>query len=362
MIAIVSPYSWAHPGGVNNHVEGLAGQLLAGGHRVTIIAPDEGAVPEGADFATAGRSVPIPANGSTARLALFGGVARRVAEALCSGAFDIVHVHEPVVPFVSTSAIAAARCRLVATFHAASEGGSAAYWLGEKAYGNYVRRIDARIAVSEPARALANRYLPGDYTIVPNGVDLSRFAPVDGSQSTHAPQVLFVGRSEKRKGLSVLLEAFPGVCESVPGVTLKAIGSGLDAGEIKGRVPPGLRDRVEVLGFVSNEELPAHYAAADVFCAPALGGESFGIVLIESMACGTPVVASDIPGYSAVIGQAGGGVLFANGDAAACARELSGLLNDPQRRQSLREKGLEGVGAFAWEKVARQVEDIYSAT
>lgn len=360
-IAIVSPYSWAHPGGVNNHIEGLARSLLTRGHGVTIIAPDEGPVPEGASFATAGASVPVPANGSVARLALRPSVGARVSEILCAGPYDVVHVHEPLVPLVSTTAVAAARCPLVATFHAAREGRSAAYLLGGKVFGRGVDRIDARIAVSEPARSLASRYLPGEYRIVPNGVNLSRFSPARAPGGRNASEILFVGRAEKRKGLKVLLEAFPAVCERVPGARIKAIGSGLDPSEVRAGLPPSLRDRIEVPGFVSNEELAGHYAAAEVFCAPALGGESFGIVLAEAMACGTPVVASDIAGYAAVVRETGGGVLFSSGCARDCARALVELLIDPDRRRKLGAAGLAGVGGFSWEKVSSRIEETYEA-
>jgi phosphatidylinositol alpha-mannosyltransferase len=360
-VAIVSPYSWAHPGGVNNHIEGLAGQLLKRGHDVTIVAPDEGRQVDGASFESAGRSVPVPANGSIARLALAPGTGRRVRKLVAGGGYDVVHVHEPMVPMVSTSAVTAAPRRVVGTFHAAGEGGSFTYFLGKTLMGRVPRRLDFRIAVSEPARLLASRYLPGEYEIVPNGVDVSRFAPsCSEGGATRAPEILFVGRNERRKGLGLLLEAFPMVCDSVPGCRLKVIGSGFTEAGVKAALPVDAGERVEVLGFVGNEELPAHYAWADVFCAPALGGESFGVVLIESMASGTPVVASDIPGYSAVVKQAGGGILFRSGEAQDLARALVEVLRDEVLRGRLRERGLEGVRQFSWERLVPRLESIYS--
>jgi len=350
-VALVSPYSWSHPGGVNNHIGGLGSELLGRGHEITIIAPGTGSTPEGIAFVSAGRPVPVPANGSVARLALSPAVYRRMRRALAGG-FDVVHVHEPLVPMVSLCAVATATCAVVGTFHAAAES-SALYSLAKVALPRAHSRLDARIAVSEPARELASKYFPGEYEIIPNGVDLSRFSPAAEPPERlegEGPIVLFVGRGERRKGLDVLLRAFGEVRAKVPGCRLVVIGEGHE------RRGGGA---VSCLGYVKNEELPGYYASADVFCAPALGGESFGIVLAESMASGTPVVASGIPGYSAVIGQAGGGVLFEAGDSEALAGALVELLNDPVRREELTRLGLEGVKAFSWESLTTRVEEVY---
>lgn len=360
-VAIASPYSWAHPGGVNTHVEGLARQLVGRGHDVTIIAPDEGTEVQGVGFLSAGKSVPVPANGSIARLALLPGTSGRVKKALASGGYDVVHVHEPLVPSVSTAAVLGSQCRVVGTFHAAGEGGSLAYWLGKNLLGRVANRLDSRIAVSEPARALASRYLRGDYEIVPNGVEVARFKDAGAAADTSdGSEILFVGRNEPRKGLAVLLEAFPLVCESLDDCRLKVIGSGFTFGSVSASLPSDLHNRLEVLGFVGNDELPSHYAGARVFCAPALGGESFGIVLVEAMASGTPVVTSDIPGYSAVIQQARGGMVFKSGDARDLARVLVEVLSDDALREDLRQKGLAGVDQFSWEVLAPRIERIYA--
>lgn len=359
-VALVSPYSWAYPGGVNNHISGLAGRLTARGHSVTILAPEAaGRFAEGR-LVDAGRSVPVPANGSVARLALAPGTSGRVRRAIGRGRFDVVHVHEPMVPMVSLAAVRAADCRVVATFHSAGDGPSVLYRLAAALIPGVPGGLDIRIAVSEAARQQAARYLPGDYLVVPNGVDVGKFsgAPRTG-RGDGAPELLFVGRNEPRKGLSVLLDAFPEVCRRVPGARLKIIGSGITRASIAEAVAPPLRDRVTVLGFVANEELPGHYAAADVFCAPALGGESFGIVLVEAMAAGTPVVASDIPGYRAVVEQAGGGVLFRAGNSSDLAGKLAALLADAGRREMLAEEASRGVGRFSWEAVTPRIESVY---
>ncbi len=362
-IAIVSPYSWAHPGGVNNHVEGLSSELARRGHSVTIVAPDSGQAPAGTTFVSAGRSFPVPANGSIARLSLLPGAGRRLKGMLASGDFEVVHVHEPLVPFVSTSAVMGAPGRVVGTFHAADEGRSIFYASARALFGRVHARLDYLIAVSEPARATASRYFPGDYEIIPNGFDAGRFAPGaprPAGLPVGGPVILFVGRNEPRKGLSILLDAFSTVARQVGGCHLVVAGAGFDAGRVKRGVAPELRDRVTVTGFVSNDELPAYYAAADIFCAPALGGESFGIVLLESIASGTPVVASDIPGYRAVVEQAGGGMLFKAGDAASLAGALVELLGDERKRLKLAGAGLENVEGFSWKRLAVRVESAYS--
>lgn len=362
-VAIVSPYSWAHPGGVNNHVEGLSAELAGRGHRVTVVAPDSGAAPADVEFVSAGRSVPVPANGSTARLALSVGARARVTRVMSRGDFDVVHVHEPLVPFVSTSAVRHARCRVVGTFHAAGEGLNLAYSAARVLSRGVHGRLDRLVAVSAEARALASRYFPGEYQVIPNGVDLTRFSPERPRPAGFpgsGPVVLFVGRNEPRKGADVLLRAFPEVARAVPGCMFVIAGGGFDREKVLRGLDDGLRDRVVIAGRVSNEELPGYYSSADVCCAPALGGESFGIVLLESLACGTPVVASDIPGYSAVVRQAGGGVLFAPGDVAGLARELESLLADDGRRRELSLQGLDGVTGFSWEMLASRLEDVYS--
>lgn len=363
-IAVVSPYSWAHPGGVNNHVEGLSRELARRGHDVTVLAPDTGARAGGTSFVSAGHSIPVPVNGSIAHLALLPGAGSRLKKVLGDGAFDVVHVHEPMVPFVSTSAVMGAPKRVVGTFHAAGEGRSLPYGLARAFFGKVHARIDCLIAVSEPARILASRYFPGDYRVIPNGVDLARFAPGGRRPRTfpggEGPVVLFVGRNEPRKGIGVLLEAFAAVARAVPDCRLVVVGAGFEEEKVKRSVPDGLRDRVVVVGFVGNAELPAYYSAADVFCAPALGGESFGVVLIEASASGTAVVASDIPGYSAVIEQTGGGVLFKNGDAENLAVSLVDLLGDNAKRRGLAASGLERVKEFSWERLVERLEAAYS--
>jgi phosphatidylinositol alpha-mannosyltransferase len=360
---MVSPYSWAHPGGVNSHVRGVAAEMMRRGHTVTIVAPDGGEDVPGARFESAGRSAPVPANSSVAWLALVPGTGAKVRRTLQGGAFDVVHVHEPLVPLVSTSAVRASDCRVVGTFHAAGEGRALVYRLANIFYSDVHRRLDHLIAVSESARSLASSYFPGDYELIPNGIDIDRFkvAAVRKEERWRAsgPVVLFVGRNEKRKGLAVLLRAVPILMEEVPDCRLVLVGEGLKEAVVLRGFDASLRGQISVVGYVGNEELPAYYGAADIFCAPALGGESFGIVLLEAMACGTPVVASDIQGYRDVLEQTGGGRLFGAGDAESLARALAMLLKDDGLRGELSRKGRAEAEKFSWRIIGDRLEACY---
>jgi len=361
-VAMVSPYSWAHPGGVNSHVRGLASEMMRRGHSVTIIAPDGGAEVPGAVLKSAGHSMPFPANRSVAWLALTPGTGAKVRRAISEGTFDIVHIHEPLVPLVSTAAVQASGCRVVGTFHAAGDGRALAYGLARVLYRDVHRRLDYLIAVSESARSLVSNHFPGEYELIPNGIDLEKFSrardrPEDLPPAE--PVILFVGRNEKRKGLSVLLKALPILAREVPGCRLALVGEGLEGRTVLRGLDGPMRERVSAIGYVSDEELPAYYGAADVFCAPALGGESFGVVLLEAMACGTAVVASDIPGYRDVLDRAGGGRLFKTGDPEDLAAALTMLLKDDGLRGELSRKGLEGVREFSWRNIGDRLEECY---
>lgn len=361
-IAMVSPYSWAHPGGVNNHITGLASQMSKRGHSVSVVAPDHGEAPEGARLVSAGRSIPVLANGSVSRLALLPGAGKRVKREIGRGDYDVVHVHEPLVPLVSTSAVTGARSRVVGTFHAAAEGRSLTYLLGRFLFGRVDRRLDSRIAVSKSAESVASRYFPGDYHLVPNGVDLNLFSPKHQRPEEFpegVPVVLFVGRDEPRKGLSVLLEAFERLSHEVPECHLVLVGPRLNEKRLTGKLSPAVASRIKASGFVSNRELAGFYRAADVFCAPALGGESFGVVLIEAMACGTPVVASDIPGYRDVLESTGGGLLFERASVEGLSEALKRVLNDARLRERLTSRALAGVTRFSWDNLAERIESIY---
>jgi len=332
------------------------------GHSVTVFAPDTGDVPEGARFISAGSSVPIPANRSIARICLSPRVLSSAKRILLGGGFDVVHVHEPFVPLVSVAAVLYASTRTVGTFHASAEGGLALYRLVQAFLKGVRGRIDCCTAVSQAAKELVSRYFPGKYEIVPNGVDTTFFKPVekrpDSFPVKNCPLILFVGRGEPRKGLQVLLESFRKLLGDIPSCKLVIVGEGHSKEKyISTYSLP--KDSLFVPGFLPDEEMRVFYSLADVFCAPALGGESFGLVLLEAMACGTPVVVSDIPGYREVVDATGGGILFKKGDAESLYHALIDVLTDEKLRVELGRRGLEGAQGFSWSSIADRVEKIY---
>ncbi|MGH9266641.1 MAG: glycosyltransferase family 4 protein, partial [Acidimicrobiales bacterium] len=332
-VGIVSPYDWSHPGGVRSHILGLQGALGRRGIRAEVIAP---ASRREADIWSVGRTVGIPANGSRARICLSPSARRRLRERLLMGDLDLLHLHEPAVPSVSLLALTVTQLPVAATFHAAARR-STAYWLARPLLGHLFARIGQRMAVSEEARALVARYLPGEYRIVPNGVDFPRFAGAepDPELLDHKPFVLFVGRPEPRKGFEVVRRAVEALR---PKMKLRLVAAGLPASAGPDWVVP--------LGMVSHDRLPAIYAAADVFCAPNLRGESFGIVLLEAMAAGAPVVASDLPGFREAAGPAA--LFFPPADHRALADRLEELLGDPARAGKLSRLGRRRAEAYDW--------------
>ncbi len=322
-VALLCPYSLSRPGGVQGQVLGLAAALARAGHDAVVLAPVDGdgpllgIAPEA--LVRLGRSVGLPANGSVAPVALGPRAAWRAVRSVRRGGFDVLHLHEPLAPGPGYACLVACGLPKVGTFHRA--GASTAYRLLGPLARAAAGRLAARCAVSAEAQATARGALGGSYDIIGNGVDLERFAsavprPVSG------PTVLFVGRHEKRKGLEVLLEAAARVGPDTP-MTIWVAGEGPDTGRLRRRYPPG--DRLTWLGRVDDEELASRLAGAHVLCAPSLGGESFGVVLLEAMAARTAVVASDLPGYRAVVGDHG--VLVAPGDVASLARALVAVVD-----------------------------------
>ncbi len=366
-IGIVSPYSWTFPGGVNEHVRVLAERLRERGHSVAVLAPldaDEGpASMEPGGFVSLGRTVPVPANRSTAHLSLYPAGLLKARRGARAGGFDLLHLHEPLIPGSSLAALTGARVPVVATFHAFREGGSRGYALAGPLLRRLARRIDERIAVSEAARSFAGRYFPGDYRIVPNGYDERLFRPGGPARAPWEgggePLLLFVGREEPRKGLPVLLEALPRVLEAHPGARLEIAGAEAVSGSLLKALPPAARSRVACLGRLSGEELAEAYRRAWLMAAPSLGQESFGIILAEAMGSGAPVICSDIEGYRAAAGEAAS--LVRPGDAAALASGIIDLLGDPGKLFRRREAGLARAARYAWGRVVEEVEAVYFA-
>ncbi|MEV5559006.1 glycosyltransferase family 4 protein [Nonomuraea wenchangensis] len=359
-VGIVCPYSWDMPGGVKQHIDDLTQALAAQGHDVSVIAPaaDDDELPP---YVTgAGRAVPVPYNGSVARMSFGFLSAARVRRWVRTGEFDVLHIHEPLIPSLGVLACWAAKGPIVATFHA-SFSRSRAIAVAEPLLRSALEKLTGRIAVSDAARKSLVEQFGGDAVLIPNGVTVDRYAraePLEG-WGPDGRTIGFLGRmDEERKGLPILLEAFAALAADRPEVKLLVAGPG-DEKDVYERLPARFHDRVTVLGMVSEADKIRAYHSVDVFCAPNTRGESFGIVLAEAMASGATVLASDIPAFRKVLGDGQAGALFANGDSASLAREAGALLDAPERRAKLAEEALVAVRKYDWSTVARDVVRVY---
>ncbi len=359
-IGMVCPYSWDVPGGVQVHIRDLAEEFISRGHDVSVLAPGDDDAAMEPYVVSAGRAVPVPYNGSIARLT-FGPVsASRVRRWLADGKFDVVHVHEPASPSLGLLTLWWAEVPVVATFHQAnarSRAMSAAYGILQSAF----EKISARIAVSEEARRLLVEHLGGDPVLIPNGLHVDRFAAAKPRPEWQSPggTLSFLGRlDEPRKGLPVLLKAWPQIFAARPGVRLLIAGRG-DIDEARRKIPPECRDAVTFLGGVSDEDKAAMLASSDIYVAPHTGGESFGIVLAEAMAAGAPVLASELGAFRALLDGGRLGALVPVGDADALAAEAIALLEDPQRRAAMRAAASVGVRRYDWSNVAEEIFAVY---
>jgi phosphatidyl-myo-inositol alpha-mannosyltransferase len=359
-IGIACPYSWDVPGGVQQHIRDLAEALIELGHEVSVIAPADEDRPLPPYVVPAGKAMPVPYNGSVARLAFGPLSANRVRRWLRDGAFDVLHVHEPAVPSLSLLACWVASGPIVATVHTAMRKSR---WLlaSQPVLRSALEKIDGRIAVSEAARSTFVEHLGGDAVLIPNGVATRRYRhgePFDGWPGDGGA-IGFLGRMEEpRKGLAILLEAFELLAADRPGLRLLIAGNG-DIDEQRERLPEELRDRAVFLGEVSEEDKVRLLHSVDVFCSPNTGGESFGIVTAEAMAAGVPIVASDIPAFRDVLRDGRAGELFAAGDADDLAKAAGRLLDDPARRAELSVAALDAVADYDWGIVAGNVVSVY---
>jgi phosphatidyl-myo-inositol alpha-mannosyltransferase len=359
-VGLVCPYSLEVPGGVQNHVRDLAETLIGWGHDTSVLAPadDDAVLP--AYVVPAGRAVPVPFNGSVARL-VFGPVsASRVRRWIREGDFDLLHIHEPASPSVSLLALWAATGPIVATFHAANPR-SRAMSAASAILRPLMEKISARIAVSEEARATLVQHLGGEPVIIPNGLFVDRFAGAAAEPRWRSPAgtLVFLGRlDEPRKGLPVLLEAYGRIAEERPGVRLLVAGRG-DVDAAASRLPASSRRGVTFLGPVDEPAKAALLRSADVFVAPHTGGESFGMVLVEAMAAGAAVLASDLPAFRRVLADGRSGTLFDPGDADGLAKHALALLSDDRRRRGLVEAATTEVRRYDWASVGRRILDVY---
>ncbi|GAA3614499.1 glycosyltransferase family 4 protein [Marihabitans asiaticum] len=361
-VGLVSPYSFDVPGGVQFHIRDLAEQLIDQGHEASVLAPaDEGTVLP-PYVVSAGRAVPIRYNGSVARLNFGPIAAARVGRWVSDGDFDLLHIHEPVTPSVAVLALWAATSPVVATFHTSnlrSRAMQAAYPLLRPS----LEKINGRIAVSEDARRTVTTHLGGDAVVIPNGVRTSYFGAArrrpQWCGAPGRPTIAFLGRiDEPRKGLPVLAEAMPEVLRALPGARLLVVGPG-SSEAARSRMPAEVAAATEFLGAVSEEDKAALLASADIYVAPHTGGESFGIVLVEAMAAGAPVLASDLPAFVRVLDGARAGATFRTGQAGDLATQLTGLLHDRERRDELAARGRRRAEVFDWDVVTRQVTAVY---
>ncbi|EFK98707.1 MULTISPECIES: glycosyltransferase family 4 protein [unclassified Streptomyces] len=357
-IGIVCPYSWDVPGGVQFHIRDLAEHLIRLGHEVSVLAPADDETPLPPYVVSAGRAVPVPYNGSVARLNFGILSAARVRRWIQNGRFDVIHIHEPSSPSLGLLTCWAARGPMVATFHTSnprSRAMTAAYGILQAA----LEKISARIAVSEYARRTLVEHLGGDAVVIPNGVDVSFFADAEPKPEWQGGTIGFIGRiDEPRKGLPVLMRALPRILEARPDTRLLVAGRG-DAEEALEPLPRAYRDRVEFLGMVSDEDKARFLSSVDLYVAPNTGGESFGIILVEAMSAGAPVLASDIDAFAQVLDQGAAGELFANEDAEALADAAVRLLGDPERRAELRAAATAHVRRFDWSTVGADILAVY---
>jgi len=365
-IALVSPYDFAHPGGVILHIAYLERYFTKMGHEVKVIAPASRAIPDFGDrFIPIGKPRPIPSSGSIARVTVSLWLAPKIRAVLEQEKFDVIHFHEPLMPMLCTSVLRLSQTANVGTFHAShgKPGYNFARPIGKWILRRWFRKLDGKIAVSRPAMEFASDHFPGYYNIIPNGVDVEHFSPdvapiekfKDGKLN-----LLFVSRLEKRKGLNYLLQAFKQVKEEVPNCRLIVVGPGTRLRRRYERyvARTGLKD-VVFIGFTSYDELPRYYKTADVFCAPAIGSESFGIILLEAMAMSKPIVASSIEGYASVISHGVDGLLVPPADKDQLAQALIALLNDKALRQEMGARGRIKALEHSWERIARRVFAYY---
>jgi len=360
-IGLVTPYVYPVPGGVNQHVRYLYENLRLRGHDVRILTSSHGLqrASQG-DVIRIGKGFSMPTNGSMGTITISPRYVSQVSDVLERERFDLLHFHEPFVPFLSLIVLRQSTSVNVATFHAFG-GFSPAYEFGSRVMGSYAGRLHGRIAVSAAARHFIDRFFPGDYRVIPNGVDTERFrraVPIarwqDGTKN-----LLFVGRHEPRKGLLDLLKAYRILRKTGCKCRLLVVGTGPQEREARRYVMTRKLGGVEFLGRVSDDEKAQLFKTADVYVSPATGGESFGIVLLEAMAAGTPIVCSDIHGYKGVVRRGREGILVPPRKPKAIAGGIAQLLADDDLRRSMADNGLVRAEDFSWERVTARVDDYY---
>jgi phosphatidyl-myo-inositol alpha-mannosyltransferase len=367
-IALVSPYDFASPGGVCTHISSLEKQFTRMGHEVKIIAPASKAFYTlGDKFIRIGTPRPIPVSGSIARISLSLRLESKIKEVFEREKFDICHLHEPLMPTLCTTVLRLKRTPMVGTFHAS--GGKNWYTMFSPVMKWYLdrwfRKLDARICVSQPAYNYINRFFPADYEIIPNGVDICHFS--NGTQPVQTfmdgkTNILFVGRLEKRKGFDYLLEAYRIIRQEVSDCRLIQVGPGVRLRkQYEKRIRQLKIPDVNFNGFVHYDELPAFYKSADIACFPATGWESQGIVLLEAMSTGKPVIASDIDGFTTVLTNGVEGITVPPRNSERLAEAILKLIRDKKLREEMGERGKPRARDFDWEVISRKIMGVYKA-
>ena len=364
-IGIVSQSYYPRFGGVTEHVHHTALELRRRGHEVRVITSRfrRGETNGDTFVDRIGTNVLVPFNGAFVDLTIGVRLRQQLDALLRVHEFDLLHTHAPLVPTLPLLAVKTACCAQVGTFHTTGSPSRLLEWM--RGYlAPVVEKLDARIAVSETARDFTATYFPGEYHVIPNGVDVEQFhpavVPFEALRTAGVVNILFVGRLDPRKGVDVLLAALPELVERTGGrARLLIVGDSYLRPKLEASVPGRLKDHVRFLGHVPVAELPRWYATGDIFVSPALGRESFGIVLLEAMACGRAVVASDIPGYRSVLVPGVNGIGVPPGDPTALAQALAALAADEPRRRALGIEGRARALEFAWPRVTDRIEAVY---
>jgi phosphatidyl-myo-inositol alpha-mannosyltransferase len=364
-VGLVSPYDFATAGGVNDHVRHLAVQLQKLGHESRIFAPSSRADVgfDSARFYRIGTPIAIPANDSVARITLSFHLANRVAAIIAEERFDVLHFHEPLLPALPMTMLRMSTTANVGTFHAFGRS-NVGYYYGRPLLQPYLAHLHRAIAVSEPARDFVTRYFPNfPMRVIPNGIDVDVYrpglAPIRHLRDENL-NLLFVGRLEKRKGLGDLLRAYRSMTSRLPNIRLIVVGDGPLHGRVESYVTRHRLPNVILAGYVPESVKPRYYNSADVFCAPATGSESFGIVLLEALASGLPVVATEVPGYMSVLEPGKDSITVPPKNWRELAASLVILARDVDLRRRLAAYAQQKARRYAWETVASEVVEVYN--
>lgn len=357
-IAMVSPYDWCVDGGVKSHIAHLAEYFRQWGHEVVIFAPASEPEKVAGECTVMGKPWSMRVNGSIARIT-FAWKSPEVKDVMAREDFDLLHLHEPLMPLLPYHFLRYSNCVTIGTFHAAKEGGNRFYSYTTPITRPWFRKLDGKIAVAHAAANLVSRYFPGYFNIIPNGIDYEHFRQereplpefMDGR-----PNILFVGRPEKRKGLKYLLRAFILIKEQLPEARLIVVGAGDFSRYEKLMAPVG---DVVFRSYIPYDELPRYHRSANVFCAPNTGGESQGYVLLEAMASGLPVVASNIEGFAGVITDELEGLLVRPKDPEVIAAGIMRVLRTPGPSGEMGRRGQAQAAHYSWDNVARRVMSYY---